>query len=156
MSDVIVTDQPAEPTEVQLDPEKETDWKSEARKWETRAKENLATAKVNEDAAKRLVEIEEANKTESQKAIDRAEAAEKRAAELEARTTRAEVAAAKGVPVELLTGSTTEELEAAADALIKFKGEQTSRLHASREGFSPSNQSTTEQEFVGELFGGDN
>lgn len=106
--------------------------------------------------ATKYAEWEESQKTESQKAIDRAEAAEKRAAELEARTTRAEVAAAKGVPVELLTGSTTEELEAAADALIKFKGEQTSRLHASREGNSPSNQSTTEQEFVGNLFGGDN
>lgn len=74
--------------------------------------------------AARLTEIEEANKTEAEKAAARAEAAEKRAAELEAQVIRAEVAAAKGVPVALLTGSTQEELEAAADALIEFRGEQ--------------------------------
>jgi hypothetical protein len=74
--------------------------------------------------AAKLAEIEEANKTEAEKAQARAEAAEKRAAELEAKALRAEVAAAKGVPVALLTGSTQEELEAAADALIAFRGEQ--------------------------------
>ena len=74
--------------------------------------------------ADKLTEIEEANKTEAEKAAARAEAAEKRAAELEVKALRAEVAAAKGVPVALLTGSTQEELEAAADALIEFRGEQ--------------------------------
>lgn len=74
--------------------------------------------------ASKLAEIEEANKTEAEKAQARAEAAEKRATELEAKAIRAEVAAAKGVPVALLTGSTQEELEAAADALIAFRGEQ--------------------------------
>ena len=74
--------------------------------------------------AAKLSEIEEANKTEAQRLAERAEAAEKRAAELESRTLKAEVAAAKGVPVALLTGSTQEELEAAADALIAFRGEQ--------------------------------
>jgi hypothetical protein len=75
-------------------------------------------------AADRLSEIESANKTEAEKAAARAEAAEKRAAELEAKALRAEVAAAKGVPAALLTGGTQEELEAAADALIAFRGEQ--------------------------------
>jgi hypothetical protein len=74
--------------------------------------------------ADKLTQIEEANKTEAEKAAARAEAAEKRAAELEVKALRAEVAAAKGVPVSLLTGSTQEELEAAADALIEFRGEQ--------------------------------
>lgn len=75
-------------------------------------------------AAEKLSQLEEANKTEAEKAAARAEAAEKRAAELEAKALRAEVAASKGVPVSLLTGSTQEELEAAADALIAFRGEQ--------------------------------
>lgn len=101
----------------------ETDWKAEARKWESRAKENLTAAKANEEAAQRLAEIEEAQKTEAQKAQERLEAAERRAAELEARSIRAEVAAAKGVPANLLSGSTQEELEASADALIAFRGE---------------------------------
>jgi hypothetical protein len=94
-----------------------TDWKAEARKWESRAKENSS-------AAQRLAEIEEAKKTDEQKVADRIAAAEKRAADLEVKATRAEVAAAKGIPVELLHGSTKEELEAAADALIAFKGHQ--------------------------------
>jgi hypothetical protein len=74
--------------------------------------------------AAKLAEIEEANKTESQKIADKLAAAEKRATELEGKALRAEVAAAKGVPVALLTGSTQEELEAAADALIAFRDVQ--------------------------------
>ena len=104
--------------------EEGTDWKAQARKWEQRAKENLAAAKANDDAAKRLAEIEEASKTEAERTAERLAAAEKRAAELEAKALKAEVAAAKGVPAALLTGSTQEELEAAADALIEFRGEQ--------------------------------
>jgi hypothetical protein len=77
-------------------------------------------------AADRLKALEEANKTEAEKTAERLAAAEKRAAELESKALRAEVAAAKGVPVNLLTGSTQEELEAAADALIAFRGEQKS------------------------------
>lgn len=94
-----------------------TDWKAEARKWEGRSKENSG-------AAQRLAEIEEAKKTDEQKVTDRIAAAEKRAADLEAQVIRAEVAAAKGIPAELLHGGTKEEFEAAADALIAFRGEQ--------------------------------
>lgn len=79
--------------------------------------------------AARLDDIEEQNKTEAQKAAERLQAAEKRAVELELKATRAEVAAAKGVPAALLTGSTAEELEASADALIKFKEAAASRAH---------------------------
>lgn len=74
--------------------------------------------------AAKLAEIESANQTEAEKVQARLDAAEKRAVELESKALRAEVAAAKGVPSVLLTGSTQEELEAAADALIAFRGEQ--------------------------------
>lgn len=74
--------------------------------------------------AAKLAEIEEANKTEAQKLADRAEAAERRAAEYESKALRSDVAADKGVPAALLTGGTKEELEASADALIAFRGEQ--------------------------------
>ena len=100
------------------------DWKAESRKWEARAKENLAAAKANEEAAKRLAEIEESQKTEAQKQQEALEKAQAELAELRVAKTRAEVAATKGVPVELLNGSTQEELEASADAIIAFKGEQ--------------------------------
>lgn len=100
-----------------------TDWKAEARKWETRAKDNAAKAKVNDGAAQRLKEIEDADKSEAEKATARAEAAERRAAEAEAKALRADVATEKSVPASLLTGSTREELEKSADALIAFRGE---------------------------------
>ncbi len=101
-----------------------TDWKAEARKWESRAKENLAAAKANEGAAQRLAEIEESQKSEAQKQQEALEKAQRELADLTVAKTRAEVAAAKGVPAALLTGETQEELEAAADALLDFKGAQ--------------------------------
>ena len=81
------------------------------------------------------------------------EKAQRELAELTVAKTRAEVAAAKGIPANLLSGSTQEELEAAADALIAFKGEShNSRLFIPNEGNSPSRQVSNESEFVKELF----
>lgn len=124
----------------------ETDWKAEARKWESRAKENLAQAKTHEDAARRLAEIEESQKTEAQRAQERLEAAEKRATELELKATRAEVAATKGVPANLLTGSTQEELEASAEALLAFRGEQRQKLIVPNEGKTPDGSQSIESD----------
>jgi len=74
--------------------------------------------------AQKYAEWEEANKTEAQKTADRLAEIERENGELKSAKLRAEVANAKGVPAALLTGSTQEELEAAADALIAFRGEQ--------------------------------
>lgn len=84
--------------------------------------------------ADKLAEIEAANQTEAEKAAARAEVAEKRAAEFEIKAIRAEVAAAKNVPIDLLSGSTKDELEAAADALIQFKGTAGNRMVVGQEG----------------------
>lgn len=96
------------------DATKTTDWKAEARKWESRAKENST-------AAARLAEIEEAGKTEAQKAIERAEKAEKALAERESAEAlakvRDEVAKTTGVPAGVLRGASKEELEAHAAEL---------------------------------------
>lgn len=100
--------------------------------------------------ADKFKEFEDAQKTEAQKAQERLEAAEKRAIELELKATRAEVAAAKGVPVELLSGGTREELEAAADALIQYRGEQaaSSGLRVPTEGKRPATGGTTADQFA--------
>lgn len=74
--------------------------------------------------ATELEAIKEANKTAEQKTADRVAELERANAELTGEKMRSDVAAAKGVPASLLTGSTQEELEAAADALIAFRGEQ--------------------------------
>ena len=131
-----------ETQEAQVGTPAETDWKAEARKWEARAKDNLASARVNEDAAKRLAELEDAQKTEAQKQQEALEKAQRELAELTVAKTRAEVAAAKGVPAELLTGSTQEELEARADDLIAWRGEPApQKLIIPNEGKSPSSGS---------------
>ena len=74
--------------------------------------------------ASRLDEIEEAQKTELQKAQERAEAAERRASDAESARLKSATAARFGVPEELLSGSTAEELESSAERLVAFKGHQ--------------------------------
>ena len=99
--------------------------------------------------ADKLVEIENASKTETQKQADRLAEIERENAELKSGKLRVEVAAAKGVPAELLSGSTQAELEAAADALIAFKGEtQPQRLHIPNEGKAPTTTGGPATEFA--------
>lgn len=96
----------------------ETDWRAEAKKWEARAKENKS-------AADKLVELENASKSELQLIQERADAAEKRAADLEAAEQKRiadgeaaqQVAAWKtkiaedtGIPASALRGNTLDEL----------------------------------------------
>lgn len=98
---------------------------------------------VKADAAE-LAKIRESQKTEAQKAADRQAELERENAELKVAKLRAEVAEAKSdpakgliIPASLLSGSTQEELEASAAALIAFRGEQqndSSRLHVANEG----------------------
>lgn len=83
-------------------------------------------AKANADAAKRLAEIEEANKTEAQRAEDTLKQQTERADKAEQALLRHEVAAEKGVPanaVKFLTGSTRDEIEASADDVLTLIGD---------------------------------
>ena len=102
----------------------ETDWQAEAEKWKAHSRKHEDAEKANADKAKRFDEFEESQKTEQQRLADRAATAEAKVVEIEARALRAEVAAAKGIPAALLSGSTQEELEASADALLAFRGEK--------------------------------
>ena len=114
---------PAEQPEQQA-PAQEPDWKAEydrlkahARKWEDRAKENY-------EARQRLDEIEEASKTETQKQADGLARAEARAKAAEARAATLEVAAAKGIPADLLAGP-GDDISAYADRLAAWAAEKT-------------------------------
>lgn len=73
------------------------------------------------DVQKALKEYEDRDKTELQKALERAEVAEKTAAEAQKSAQRSKVAAARGVPASSLTGTTEEELNASADELIAWR-----------------------------------
>ncbi len=72
-------------------------------------------------AAKKLADLEEANKSEIEKAQARAEAAEKRLQETELARLRSEIALAKGLTpsqAKRLVGTTADELEADAAELL--------------------------------------
>lgn len=88
--------------------------------WKQKAREQETRAKANATAAQRLQEIEDASKTEQQRATEALSAAEKRAGEAEATALRFEIAFEKGLTpaqAKRLVGSTREELEADADDL---------------------------------------
>lgn len=100
--------------------------------WKQKARENEKRAKDNAAAALRLSALEESQKTELQKAQDRADAAERNFLELqtaaqqrdaEAETAKqiktwTDAAAAKfGVPADVIRGTTEEELQAHAKSL---------------------------------------
>lgn len=89
--------------------------------WKQKAREQEARAKANAEAATKLQQFEDRDKTEAQRLTERAEAAEKRAAEIEGRALRLEVAAEKGLTpaqAKRLVGETREDLEADADDLL--------------------------------------
>lgn len=93
-----------------------TDWKAEARKWENRAK---ASKGDSEDAAK-WREYEASLKPAQERMAEELAATRQEAESAKTALLRYEVAAEKGIPpeaVRLLTGSTREELEEAAETL---------------------------------------
>lgn len=99
--------------------QKPTDWEAEAAKWKRLSRENEARAKSNAEKAKKFDEVEAANRTELEKVQARAEELEAKVRE----ATRAAVAASHGVPAELVTGVTEEEMTASAETLKQWRGE---------------------------------
>ena len=114
----------AQVSEAATETEQDKDWEAEAKRWKALSRQNEARAKENAEKARLFDEQEEQSKSELQKALDKAAQAEARAQALEVQATRAQVAAAKGVDVDLLSGSTLEELEASADRLLEWRGAQ--------------------------------
>ena len=99
----------------------EVDYRAEADKWKALSRKHEADAKANRDAAARLKEIEDADKSAIEKANERATVAEAKASEAELRAMRVEVGHEKGLSpsqARRLIGSTKEELEADADELL--------------------------------------
>lgn len=83
-------------------------------------KEAADNRKALEAATTRLREIEDRDKSESEKLTQRAAESDRRAVEAEAKLLRVEIAAERKMParaVALLHGTTREEIEASADEL---------------------------------------
>lgn len=70
--------------------------------------------------ADKYAEFEESQKTELQKALERAEAAEKARTEAEQTALKVRIATEEGVIPEVLTGSTEEEMRATAQKLKEW------------------------------------
>lgn len=118
-----------------------TDFAAEAEKWKALARKNEARAKENADAARRLQEIEDANKTELEKERERATAALAELEQLRLEADRNAVALAKGLTptqAKRLVGATREELEADADELL-------ADLKAARPSGAPSSEGQGKQ-----------
>lgn len=94
----------------------EIDWKEQARKWEARAK-------ADHEAAKQWRDFEQSQKSEYEKLAEQLAQEKASASEATAKLLKYEVATQKGIPAEaldLLNGSTREELESAADRLLSL------------------------------------
>lgn len=119
------TDPPKQDDPPKTDPPKSdgsdsTDWKAEAEKWK-------ALSRKNEASAKKLQAIEDAQKSELQKAQERIAALEEESRGSKRASLVAKVGADKKIPSILwdrLKGDTLEELTADADTLIKELGVQ--------------------------------
>lgn len=120
-----VDDAPAPPAadeQQHVEPAAETapDLAAEVAKWKALSKKNEQRAKENAEARKRLDEIEEASKTETERFRERAEAAEKEAKQARADAMRAKKAATSGVDEDLIHGDTEEEMDAAIEKAKKW------------------------------------
>lgn len=125
MSDEIATptteETPTPTPEVKPEPQGEsTDWKAEARKWEARAK-------ADHEVAQKWREYEQSQKSEHEKLAEELARAKAEASQASTTLLRYEIAAEKGISgaaLDLLTGSTREELAANADKLLSLIADQ--------------------------------
>jgi predicted RNase H-like nuclease (RuvC/YqgF family) len=93
-----------------------------------RDRQKYADYDAMKQKAEEFDKLQEANKTELEKANDRAKALEQELETLKkvqtVQAARAKVSSSTGVPVELLTAETEEECEAQAKAILAFKTPQ--------------------------------
>ena len=128
------------------------DWKSKAREWERRAKENSS-------AAARLAELEESQKSETQKLADAKAAAERAADEARADALRWRTAAKHGISDEdaelFLTGTDEATLTKQAERLAdRVADRKKNGNHVPREGATQAQPGADPvRDFARQLFG---
>lgn len=106
-------------------------------------------AKANAEAAKRLADIEESQKSEAQKAADRIAELERDASEARNEALRARVSTETGVPVQLLQGSDEDAMRASAKAAVEWQeARKKSGNHVASEGQSGGAKASTADQFA--------
>lgn len=161
--DAAATGADAQTTDTAATEGAEVDLAAEVEKWKTLSKKNETRAKENSAAAKRLAEIEEAGKTEAQKAADRIAKAEAEVAAVPARVAeglRDALVTLGVVPEDRKILLTATEPEALLEQVKAIQGLESDRKkngnRAPLQGQTKSPTSTTtadEREFVNQLFG---
>lgn len=109
-----------------------------------------AVEKERAELAARIKELENRDKTESEKQQEELAEARAELASLTAAKTRAEVASAKGIPSDVIAGPASgseEDLTAFADALIAWRGAGTGPV-IPNEGKTPSRTQSTADVFA--------
>ena len=139
---------------VEQEPEKELSedakrWREEARKWESRATKNRS------EAEKRLKELEDAQKSELEKTLERAQAAEKELEQLKAQEQlnayKSELAERFNVPRSLIRGASLEELEDHAQELSKHLKQPATPALAQDGLINPERKMSARDEFCAQL-----
>lgn len=112
-----------------------TDWKAEARKWEKRAKANMAKAD-------KLDKLEEANQTELERTQNALKSTQSELESLKAERERAQarerVSQATGIPAHLITGDDEETMTAQAKAIAAYTASQTPTFPTDKGGATGS------------------
>lgn len=125
---------PSPPAETAGEAGEATDWQKEAEKWKALSKKNELRARENSAAAAKLAQLEDANKTELQRAIEKAEKAERERAEERAERHRLLAAASYGLGpdfVDFLGTGEEDDIYARAEVLNKhIEDEVTRRVQA--------------------------
>lgn len=123
-----------------------------------RERKKFADYEEAKAAQKKLAELEEANKSELEKAVARAEAAEAKLVESEKRSIRSAVLAKHAIPEDfqdLVVGDTEEALSSSAERIAALiKGKQFEGLVDRKQGATPNQPADSgERETVRALFG---
>jgi hypothetical protein len=151
MSDATPTNEPAVPAEQPLEPAptsapaqaaetgKQQSFDADyVAKIRAEAAKYRTEAKANAEAAKRLAEIEESTKTEAQKQAEQLAKLREENERLQSQMLKAQVAVDKGVPAELLSGTSEDELVASAERLLAFRGQQAAPEYGRSADASPT------------------
>jgi hypothetical protein len=127
--------------------------------WKEKAREQEKRAKSNAEAAKRLAEIEDAQKTEAQKTAEKLAELQTQLAAAEAKALRSSIAARHGIPPEdaelLLTGTDEETLTAQAERLAQTLGKPKPAPRSPQEGKGgdpKASDNDTVREFARDFF----
>ena len=126
--------------------------------WKAKAREQEKRAKTNADAAKRLAEIEESQKSEAEKAADRIRALEEQLTAANRSALRFKVASKYGIGDEdadlFLTASDEETLTKQAERLAGRSDERKKQGNrVAREGSNPQSKDDPNRAFLREMVG---